>query len=102
MKSAWMIYFEAVERDVDGEIVTEVPVERNTPEFRAFVSAFESARVSTAESLVEDERWSESGASWLAEEFFRTSLGWLDHGELGLAGLRVKLRHRYEDWLRDN
>ncbi len=101
MKAAWVIYFEAVERDVDGQIVPEVPVERDTDEFRAFVSAFQSARISTTESLVEDERWSKSAATWLSEEFFRTSLGWLDHSEeLGLAGLRVRLRHRYEDWLR--
>jgi hypothetical protein len=101
MKAAWVIYFEAVERNVGGLIVPEVPAERDTDDFRALVSAFQSAQVRTAESLVDDERWSKSAATWLAEEFLRTSLDWLDHSEeLGLPGLRVKLRHRYEDWLR--
>jgi hypothetical protein len=101
MKAAWVIYFEAVEREVNGRMVPDVPVEPDTDEFRAFVTAFESARASTAESLVEDEQWSRSAATWLVEEFFRTSLHWLDHSEeMGLAGLRVRLRHRYEDWLR--
>jgi hypothetical protein len=101
MKAAWAIYFDAVEREVDGRIVEEGPFEPDTDDFRAFVSAFRSARVRTGESLVEDERWSKSAATWIAEEFFRTSLDWLDHSEeLGLPGLRVRLRHRYEDWLR--
>jgi hypothetical protein len=102
MKSAWVVYFEAVEREVDGGIELEAPIEPDTDEFKAFVSAFQSARASTTESLVKDERWSESAATWLSEEFFRTSLDWLDHSEeLGLVGLRVRLRHRYEDWLRN-
>ena len=64
-------------------------------------AAFESARVSTAESLVEDEQWSRSGATLLVEEFNKTSLDWLEHlPKMGLVGLRVRIRYRYEDWLR--
>jgi hypothetical protein len=101
MKEAWEIYFEAVEREVNGRTVPDVPVEPDTDEFRAFVAAFESARVSTAESLVEDEQWSRSGAALLVDEFYKTSLDWLKHlPKIGLAGLRVRVRYRYEDWLR--
>jgi hypothetical protein len=101
MKAAWVIYFEAVEREVSGRTKPDFPVEPDTDEFRAFVAAFESARIFTAESLVEKEQWSRTAATWLAEEFLRTSLDWLNHAEgMDLAALRVKVRHRYEDWLR--
>ena len=101
MKDAWEAYFESVERVVDGRAIPESPVDPESDGFRAFVAAFKAAQMSTADFLVRDQRWSKGGAAWLAEEFFKTSLDWLNSAqEMGLPGLRVRLRHRYEDWLR--
>ena len=101
MKDAWEAYSEFVEREVDGRTMPESAVNPENDESRAFVAAFEAAQMSTADFLFRDQRWSRSAAAWLSEEFFKTSLHWLNNAqELGLAGLRVRLRHRYEDWLR--
>ena len=101
MKDAWEAFFESVEREVDGQEIPESHITAESDEFRSFVAAFEAAQMSTADFLVRDHQWSGGGAAWLTEEFFRTSLDWLNNAqEMGLPGLRVRLRHRYEDWLR--
>ena len=101
MKDAWEAYFESVERVVDGRAIPESPVDPESDESRAFVAAFEAAQMSTADFLIRDQRWSRGSAAWLVEEFLKTSLDWLKNAqEMGLPGLRVRLRHRYEDWLR--
>ena len=101
MKHAWEVYFESVEGEVNCRVMLESPFDPESDESRDFVAAFETARVSTADFLVQDESWSSTAAAWLTEEFVKTSLDWLENAqELGLAGLRLRVRHRYEDWLR--
>ncbi len=101
MKHAWEVYFESVEDEVFPRTMLESPFDPESDESRAFVAAFETARVSTADFLVRDEGWSRTAAAWLTEEFVKSSLNWLENAqELGLAGLKVLVRHRYEDWLR--
>jgi len=101
MKDAWEAYFETVETEVVGRMIPESFVDPESDVFQAFVAAFKTAHVSTADFLVQDQHWSRTAAAWLAEEFLKTSLDWLENAqELGLVGLRVRLRHRYEDWLR--
>ena len=101
MKDAWEAYFESVERVVGGRAIPESPVNPESDESRAFFAAFDAAQMATADFLVRDQGWSRGGADWLTEEFSKTSLDWLNNAqEMGLPGLRVRLRHRYEDWLR--
>jgi hypothetical protein len=101
MKGAWEAYFESVERAVAGRAIPESSVNPESDESRAFAAAFEAAQMSTAEFLFRDQRWSRSAADGLTEEFLKTSLAWLNNAqETGLPGLRVQLRHCFEDWLR--
>jgi hypothetical protein len=101
MKDAWEAYFESVERAVSRLAIPESSVNPGSDESGAFFAAFEAARMSTADFLVRDQGWSGSAADRLTEEFKKTSLDWLNNvPEMGLPGLRVRLRHCFEDWLR--
>jgi len=100
MKEPWEFYLESVEGEVLGRTMPESPVDPESDEAGAFVKAFKTAQVSTSYFLVRDLRWLEVAAAHLVHDFFQTSLDWLNTGkDLGFAGLKVRLRHRYEDWL---
>ncbi len=101
MKDAWEAYFESVEGELGERPIPESLVDPESEESRAIVAAFETARIPTIDFLVESQNWSKTAAGWLINEFVKAGLDWLKAApELGLAGLRVKLRHCYEDWLR--
>jgi hypothetical protein len=101
MKDAWEAYFESIERAVDGRAIPESSVNPESDESRAFVAAFEAAQMSTADFLFRDQRWSRGAADRLTEEFLKASLAWLNNAqETGLQGLRLRLRHCFEEWLR--
>ena len=101
MKDAWEAYFESVERAVSRLAIPESSVDLESDESRALVAAFEAARISTADFLVRDQGWSGGAADRLTEEFKKMSLDWLNNvPEMGFPGLKVRLRHCFEDWLR--
>jgi len=101
MKDEWEVYFESVEAKIGELTALESPLDPEGVEYRAIVAAFEEAHTSTVEVLIHDDQWSRVGAVFLVQEFYQTSRSWLDGGQqMGLPGLRLRLRHRYEDWLR--
>ena len=100
MKDPWEVFFESVRIGIGSRKMPSPPVDLDSDEARAFVEAFQTARDSTVDSLVRDQEWTQGPAAHLGQEFLRASIAWLSNGhDLGLAGLKVRLRHRYEDWL---
>lgn len=100
MCEPWEAYFKSVKGETDKLMMAEPPIDPESDEWKGLLAAFETAKASTSELLIRDQAWFRSAAFHLADEFLRTSLDWLVSGrELGFAGLRVRLRHRYEDWL---
>ena len=101
MGHAWEVFFEilieTIGQEVDGDWTKYLGSDRQG----VFEDALGKAGTATAETLVRDDGWSVSGAAWLTGEFARVSQDWANSdSEFGLLGLRTKLRHRYEDWVR--
>lgn len=99
VKDPWEVYFDLVRVGAGGREMPKPPVDLDSDEARAFIVAFQTARDSTVASLIRDQEWAQGPAADLGQEFLKASIAWLNNGhDLGLPGLKVRLRHRYEDW----